>query len=575
MNVHKKEVIRLLETIALYMEMKGENPFKINAFRKAANALETDERSLAEISDFTAIPGIGKSTAAIITEFVETGSSSVLEELKRDIPETLLALLKIPGLGGKKIAKLHQELGIVDMDGLKEACLAGKVRELPGFGAKTEEKLLAAIEEAAKRPERLPLAKVLAVAADVERQLACLDGVIRFSRAGSLRRLKETVKDLDYVIATDRPAAVRDGLLRFDRVREVIAAGETKVSLLFQYDDEIAIDFRLVGETEFATALHHFTGSKEHNVRMRQLAKERGEKISEYGVEDQATGEVKTFPNEAAFYAHFGLPYIPPELREDGTEVERFSADRPLVRLEDIQGDLHMHSAWSDGACSLEELAEACRRRGYRYIAITDHSRYLKVANGLTPERLRRQREEIERLNARYSDLTILAGVEMDILPDGTLDYDDDVLQELDFVIAAIHSGFKQPREQIMKRLEAALRHPYVDVIAHPTGRLIGRRDGYDVDVERLIELAAETNTVLEINANPNRLDLAAAYVKKAEEAGAYIAINTDAHHLDMLDDMAIGVATARKGWLKKETVINTWPLEKLQQFLRDKRSKT
>ncbi|MES0855240.1 DNA polymerase/3'-5' exonuclease PolX [Geobacillus sp. G4] len=574
MDINKKDVIRLLETIALYLEIKGENPFKVNAFRKAASALEADERSLAEISDFTAIPGIGKSTAAIITEFIKSGSSSVLNELKRDVPETLLALLKLPGLGGKKIAKLHQELGIVDMDGLKEACLAGKVRALAGFGAKTEEKLLAAIEKAGKRPERLPLARVLAIAADIERQLACLDGVIRFSRAGSLRRLNETVKDLDYVIATDRPAEVRDGLLGFERIREVLAAGETKVSLLFQYDDEIAADFRLVGEDEFATALHHFTGSKDHNVRMRQLAKERGEKISEYGVEDQATGKVKTFPDESAFYAHFGLPYIPPELREDGTEVDRYSSDDPLVHFDDIQGDLHMHSAWSDGACSLEELAEACRRRGYRYIAITDHSHYLKVANGLTPDRLRRQREEIERLNARYSDFTILAGIEMDILPDGTLDYDDDVLKELDFVIAAIHSAFKQPRETIMKRLEAALRHPYVDVIAHPTGRLIGQRDGYDVDIERLIELAAETNTVLELNANPNRLDLSAAYVKKAQEAGVYIAINTDAHHLDMLEDMAIGVATARKGWIHKETVINTWPLDKLRQFLRDKRTK-
>ncbi|MGG1556645.1 DNA polymerase/3'-5' exonuclease PolX [Geobacillus thermoleovorans] len=574
MDINKKDVIRLLETIALYLEIKGENPFKVNAFRKAASALEADERSLAEISDFTAIPGIGKSTAAIITEFIKSGSSSVLNELKRDVPETLLALLKLPGLGGKKIAKLHQELGIVDMDGLKEACLAGKVRALAGFGAKTEEKLLAAIEKAGKRPERLPLARVLAIAADIERQLACLDGVIRFSRAGSLRRLNETVKDLDYVIATDRPAEVRDGLLGFERIREVLAAGETKVSLLFQYDDEIAADFRLVGEDEFATALHHFTGSKDHNVRMRQLAKERGEKISEYGVEDQATGKVKTFPNESAFYAHFGLPYIPPELREDGTEVDRYSSDDPLVHFDDIQGDLHMHSAWSDGACSLEELAEACRRRGYRYMAITDHSQFLKVANGLTPDRLRRQREEIERLNARYSDFTILASIEMDILPDGTLDYDDDVLKELDFVIAAIHSAFKQPRETIMKRLEAALRHPYVDVIAHPTGRLIGQRDGYDVDIERLIELAAETNTVLELNANPNRLDLSAAYVKKAQEAGVYIAINTDAHHLDMLEDMAIGVATARKGWIHKETVINTWPLEKLQQFLHDKRKK-
>jgi DNA polymerase (family X) len=572
MKGNKKDVIRLLETIALYMEIKGENPFKIAAFRKAASALETDERSIAEIDDFTAIPGIGKGTSSVINEFLETGTSRVLEQLKEEIPETLLTLLRLPGLGGKKIAKLYQELGVVDMATLKEACLAQKVQKLPGFGKKTEEKLLAAIEESGARPERLPLAAVLPIATEIEEQLKTMKGIIRFSRAGSLRRMKETVKDLDFIIATNDPQLVREQLLQLNHISNVIANGDTKVSLQLSYEYDIAVDFRLVTEEQFATTLHHFTGSKEHNVRMRQLAKERGEKISEYGVENGKTGEIKTFPSEQAFFAYFQLPFIPPELREDGTEVDRYRDDYPLLHLSHIQGDLHMHSAWSDGACSIEEMAEACRKRGYRYMAITDHSQYLKVANGLTVERLKRQREEIERLNAKYDDFTILAGVEMDILPDGTLDYDDEVLAELDFVIAAIHSSFSQPRDVIMKRLTAALRNRYVDVIAHPTGRLIGRRDGYDVDIDMLIELARETDTVLELNANPNRLDLSYVYLKKAQDAGVKIAINTDAHHLDMLEDMEIGVAAARKGWIRKDTVINTWTLEELRHFLRRKR---
>ncbi|MBB5324639.1 DNA polymerase (family 10) [Anoxybacillus tepidamans] len=566
---NKKDVIQLLETIALYMEIKGENPFKIAAFRKAASALETDERSLAEMEDFTKIPGIGKGTSAVIGEFLETGTSKVLEELQNEIPSSLLSLLKIPGLGGKKIAKLYQELGVVDVDSLKAACLEQKVQALAGFGKKTEEKILAAIEEIGSRPERLPLAAVLPIAEEIEQQLQAVKEIIRFSRAGSLRRMKETVKDLDFIIATNEPERVREQLVTLAHVSDVIAKGDTKVSLQFRYEYEIAVDFRIVHPDQFATTLHHFTGSKEHNVRMRQLAKERGEKISEYGVEQVDTGNIITFADERSFFAHFQLPFIPPELREDGSEVDRYEEGYPLIQLSDIQGDLHIHSTWSDGACSIEEMAEECRKKGYRYMAVTDHSQFLKVANGLTVERLKRQREEIERLNAKYDDFTILAGIEMDILPDGTLDYDDDVLTELDFVIAAIHTGFSQDREAIMKRLKAALENVHVDLIAHPTGRLIGRRSGYDVDVDMLIELARETNTALELNANPHRLDLTYTYLKKAQDAGVKIAINTDAHHLQMLDDMNIGVATARKGWIRKETVINTWTLDELRRFLR------
>ncbi|MFJ7727162.1 DNA polymerase/3'-5' exonuclease PolX [Neobacillus sp. NPDC097160] len=571
MEVNKKEIIRLLEMIAVYMELKGENPFKVSAFRKAASALEIDERTLTEIDDFTAISGIGKGTAAVIDEYIKEGSSSVLKELKEEVPAGLIPLLQLPGLGGKKIAKLYKELGIVDVSSLKEACEAGKVQALAGFGKKTEEKILSAIADVGTRPERLPLAYMLPIAEQIEGKLATLPEITRFSRAGSLRRMRETIKDLDFIIATNQLKKVREHLLNFQNIKEVIGAGDTKVSLVFALDYDISVDFRLVKPEEFITTLHHFTGSKDHNVRMRQLAKERGEKISEYGVENVETGEVRTFTSEEEFFKHFDLPFIPPEIREDGKEVETFTSNEELIELTDIKGDLHMHTTWSDGAHSIEEMAEACRKRGYQYMAITDHSQYLKVANGLTRERLLKQKEEIKKLNEKYDDFLILSGVEMDILPDGTLDYDDELLAEMDFVIASIHSAFSQPKEKIMERLKNALENAHVDLIAHPTGRKIGRRAGYDVDIDLLIQLAKETNTALELNANPNRLDLAAEYLRKAQEAGVKILINTDAHKMDTLTHMEIGVSAAKKGWIKKTTVLNAHDKYDLLEFLHNR----
>lgn len=569
MSVNKKQVIKLLETIALYMELKGENPFKISAFRKAAAALETDDRSLSEIEDFTKIGGIGKGTAAVIIEYIEAGESSVLEELEKDVPSTLIPLLKLPGLGGKKLAKLYKELGVTDIASLKQACEEQRVQALAGFGKKTEEKILEAIAQFGTRPERLPIADVLPIASEIEQRLSEIPEVERFSRAGSLRRVRETVKDLDFIIATNNPSAVRDALLQFPRIEEVIASGDTKVSLRLQYEYEISVDFRLVQPVEFITTLHHFTGSKDHNVKMRQIAKAQNKKISEYGVENLETGEVVTFESEEDFFAHFGLPYIPPEVREDGREIEWIERYTSFIQLNDIKGDLHMHTTWSDGAFSIEEMVQACIARGYQYMAITDHSQYLKVANGLTKERLLQQGEEIEKLRAKYRDITILRGIEMDILPDAALDFDDEVLAQLDFVIGAIHSSFSQDRETIMKRLRAAVENNHVTMIAHPTGRLIGRREGYDVDTDMLIELAKETGTVLELNANPNRLDLSAELLKKAQDAGVKIAINTDAHTLDMLEHIEIGVAAARKGWIQKDTVLNAWETDKLLAYIR------
>jgi DNA polymerase (family X) len=567
--LNKKDIIKLLEQIAIYMELKGENSFKTSAYRKAAAALENDDRSLQEISDFTKLSGIGKGTASVIEEYINEGTSSVLEELKEEVPQGLIPLLQLPGLGGKKIAKLYSELGVECIEDLEEACKANKVQALAGFGKKTEEKILASIDQAGKRPDRLPIGFMMGIAQEIEGFLSGINSIHTYSRAGSLRRMRETIKDLDFILSTESPHKVKEELLKMPNIVEIIAAGDTKVSLTLSYYWDVSIDFRIVKPEEFATTLHHFTGSKDHNVRMRQLAKERGEKISEYGVENSETGVVKTFHSEEEFYHHFGLPLIPPELREDGREVEEFSKDYSLLSLKDIRGDLHMHSTWSDGAYSIEEMVDACRAKGYQYMAITDHSHYLRVANGLTPERLLRQIDEIKEINKKYDDIEVLSGIEMDILPDGTLDYDDDLLEKVDLVIASIHSSFSQPREKIMERLTTALESAHVDIIAHPTGRIIGRREGYDVDIDLLIQLAKETGTALELNANPNRLDLSAENIRKAQEQGVKLVINTDAHSIEHLEFMEVGVGTARKGWIKRDTVINTWDKNELLQFIK------
>ncbi|HLR62649.1 MAG TPA: DNA polymerase/3'-5' exonuclease PolX [Lentibacillus sp.] len=568
MAVNKKDVIKLLEKIAVYLELKGENPFKISAYRKASQALERDERSIADIDDFTKIKGIGKGTASVITEYIQNESSETLTQLEYEIPAGLIPLLDLPGLGGKKLAKLYQELNISDADSLKQACEKGKVEQLEGFGKKSAEKILTALEEANERPERLPIATMLPLAEQIEDYLETIAEIDDYSRAGSLRRMRETVKDIDFIIASDNPSAVRDRLLELERIKEVIAQGETKVSVTLEDVYDINVDFRIVEPVEFASTLHHFTGSKDHNVAMRQLAKSKGEKINEYGVEVEETGETLTFESEQAFFDHFDLHYIPPEVRENTGEVEAYREPVPLIELKDIRGDLHMHTTWSDGGQSLEEMVNQARLKKYDYITITDHSKYLRIANGLNETRLRKQRDEIAKLNEKYHDIHIFAGVEMDILPDGTLDFSDKFLKEMDFVIGAIHSSFNQSQEKIMHRLDAALANPYVSLVAHPTGRLIGRRQGYRADVARLIERAKETDTALEINANPNRLDLSSEWARKAQEEGVKIAINTDAHDYSMLDHMNYGVATARKGWISKDTVINTWSKQKLMDFM-------
>ncbi|WP_214827819.1 DNA polymerase/3'-5' exonuclease PolX [Exiguobacterium algae] len=566
--MNKVEAMMLLEKIAQYMEIKGENPFKINAFRKAATSLENSELELEEMEDFTSIPGIGKGTAAVLEEYRDTGRSEVLEALQEEIPFGLMKLLKIQGLGGKKLGKLR-EVGVVDLESLIQVLEDGTAASLPGFGAKSVEKLLAAAKNLESRPERLAYAVMRPIVEELNKVLEDEPLVLRHSVGGSFRRAEETCKDLDFIIATDEPLELREKLLALPFINEVIAAGETKVSLLLEREEMVSVDFRMVEPKAFAATLHHFTGSKDHNVRMRQLAKAKGESISEYGVE---TADGLWQPEtEAELFERYGLPFIPPELREGHAEFEHDISK--LVTLDDIKADAHMHTVWSDGKLTVDELVQAMKGRGYEWMAITDHGKLMTFVNGLTEERLEAQGEEI-REAAEKHDMNVLRGVEMDIRPDGTLDFDPEFLQTLDYVVASIHLKMDQSVDEIMERLENACRSPYVNVIAHPTGRLIGRRDGYPIDEDRLIALAKETGTALELNANPNRLDLTASTLKKVKAAGVKVMINTDTHHPDMMEDMALGVLHARKAYLEPSDIINCLSFEDAKAFFDAKRKK-
>lgn len=560
----KKDVIQLLEKIAIYMELNGENTFKVSAYRKAAQSLEIDERSLDEIKDITELKGIGKGVGEVISEYRETGTSSTLKELQRLVPEGLISLMKIQGLGSKKIAKLYKELNITDKETLQEACEAGKVSELSGFAKKTEQNILEAVKALGAKKDHYPIDLMRHLNKDIMTYLEQLEEVEHYSEAGSFRRYKEVSKDLDYIISTRHPLHVQQQLLNIPNKVKEVAVGETKVSLELEYDDEtIGVDFRLVEPEAFYHTLQHFTGSKDHNIRIRQLAKAQNEKVSEYGIEQQ-DGTLLQFQSEAEIYQHFGRHWIAPAIREDGSEFDRDL--NSIITLDDIKGDLHMHTTYSDGAFSIREMIEANIKKGYEYMVITDHSKSLKVAHGLQVERLLRQNEEIKKLNEEYTEIDIYSGTEMDILPDGSLDYEDDILSQLDYVIAAIHQSFNQSEEEIMKRLEHACRNPYVRHIAHPTGRIIERREGYQPNIEQLMQLAEETQTVMEINANPKRLDLNAATVKKYPNIK--LTINTDAHHVDHLDFMKYGVATAQKGFVNKDRVINTMTRDAFKNFI-------
>ncbi|HEY8496196.1 MAG TPA: DNA polymerase/3'-5' exonuclease PolX [Limnochordales bacterium] len=569
------ELAWILAEIGDLLELQGENPFKVRAYRRAARAIELlpeDIEAVWRRGELGRIEGIGKALEEKIDEWLSTGVMTYYEELRRQLPPGLRELTRVPGVGPKLAQRLYQELGIRNLDELEAACREQRLRHVKGLGARSEENILRGIERLRRQMERFPLGLALPVAQQLVRALAEFPSVQRVAIAGSLRRGRETVGDVDIVASSADPASVMDEFVRTPGVEQVLARGDTKASIVLKMG--LQVDLRVVRDDQFAAALHHFTGSKEHNVALRELAQAKGLKISEYGIVRVDEGEPLAVATEADVFAAVGLPCIPPELREDGSEIAAAREGRlpALITLGDIKGDLHVHSEWSDGLHSIEAMALAARERGYEYIAITDHSPSLSVARGLDPSRLEEQLEEIARLNRRLDGIRILTGCEVDILRDGSLDLPDEILARLDVVVASVHSAMNLDEAEMTERIVAAMRNPHVDIIGHPTGRILGRREPYAVDMERIIAVAAETGTCLEINASPDRLDLKDVHARWARERGVMIVINTDAHSTDGLDQMAYGVTVARRAWLGKADVLNclSWP--ELKARLKDGR---
>lgn len=567
MNITKKDYIKQLERIATLLELSSENPFKVSAYRKAAANLETFEDDINAVPDFTQIKGIGKGVAEVLEDIRVHHESSLLKTLKEQIPEGFIQMLKIRNLGAKKIVKINDALGITTVDELKAACLNNEISALAGFGKKSEENILSGIEEMLTMTEKLSIYQVHQFTQMIDAALSQIDDINRFSVAGSFRRRNEFSKDIDYIVETSNREAVKNQLTTLPFIKKIELAGDEKVTIQVEREDLITtVDFRFTDSAGYAHMLQHFTGSKEHNIRIRQLAKERNEKISEYGITTDG-GKLIQMQSEAEIYQHFNQSFIPPEMRQDGSEFE-YKAFSEIIQLADIRGDIHMHTTYSDGAHTLEQMIEACIAKGYEYMMITDHSKSLYVANGLSEERLLEQNARIKALNEQYSEIDIYSGVEMDILADGAMDYSDDVLAQLDYCIGAIHQSLNQSEDDIMKRLINACNNPYVRHIAHPTGRLIGRRNGYHVNMAKLIEAAHKTNTVLEINAHPMRLDLSSDVLKQYPDIK--LVINTDAHAIDQLELMKYGVSTAIKGYVKKGQVINTLPRDAFKSWIQN-----
>ncbi|UCH33630.1 MAG: DNA polymerase/3'-5' exonuclease PolX [Armatimonadota bacterium] len=572
-----RDTARVLEEIADLLEIKGESPFKVRAYQRAAQAIEGLSEQLSDMrgkTPFTDIPGIGASIARKIEELLDTGTCAFHQELLAEFPASLTALLGIPEIGPRKAQILHDQLGITSVDELEEAARAGRLRDLKGFGAKTEANILRGIERLRVHKARLPLAEAHPLAMEVVESLVLAAPVERIEPAGSIRRMRDTIGDIDILVTSSEPEEVMSAFVSLPVVHQVVARGGTKSSVVSASDAQI--DVRVVEPESFGAALQYFTGSKEHNVRLRESAVRRGLRLSEYGVFEVKTDRRVAGATEEEVYAALDLPLIPPELREDRGEIAAAQRGElpQLVTVEDIKGDLHVHTKRTDGHHTIEEMAEAAKGAGYKYIAICDHSKSVGMAGGLFDDALLEHVEEIRAASKRIRGLTILAGTECDIRRDGSLDYPDDVLAQLDFVIAAVHSGFKMDADSMTSRIIDAMKNPYVDALAHPTGRIIGRRDPYEVDVERLLAAAAELGVAMEINAYPDRLDLRDIHARRAKELGVKIIINTDAHDCDHLRLITYGVATARRGWLEPEDVLNTLPLAALRKQLRRNRTR-
>ena len=567
------DVAQRLNEIASLMEFDGEPFFKVKAYERAARSLDDSPISVDELirtGDLGEIPGVGKAIAQKIVDIATTGSCKYLDELRAKFPPTILELLSVPGIGAKTAVALYRELGISGLADLRTALEDGSIARVPRLGPKTIENIKTRLERLAAQPQRMRLGDAWPIAQTIVEALSTLPFARNVVAAGSLRRMERSVRDLDVICTSDAPGKVLEAFVALPIAQRVSARGNTKATIWAA--PGISIDCRVVAHECFGNLLQHFTGNKEHNVLLREFALRRGLKVSEYGIED-ANGKVVVCENEGDVYATLGLQYIPPEIRLglDEIELARRGAVPTLVELGDIRGDLHDHTEWSDGVCTIEELARAAAQRQREYLSISDHSPGRAVANGLSIERLREQIAIVASVRTSYG-VHLLTSSEVDIKADGTLDLPDQVLAQLDLTVASIHSSFRASKDQQTKRLLNAIENPHVAIIGHPTGTLIGEREGYEFDADAVFRAAARTGTALEINANPARLDLPADLARRARELGCTFSIDTDAHHIEDMDNMLFGVATARKAGITKDRVLNARSLPDLLAFVRSKR---
>jgi DNA polymerase (family 10) len=566
-----QQLADIFRRIADLLEIKGEVIYKILAYRKAADSLEnlgSDVSGFWREGKLTEIPGVGKAISEKIDELLTTGKLEFLEKLENEVPLGLIGVLQVPDVGPKKAALFWKQLGVTDLAGLESAARAGKLRTLPGMGEKSEARVLAGIEALARRTDRTSLGKAWPFAQELIALLRTAPGVKTVEVGGSLRRMRATVGDLDLLAAVEDSRAVMDAFIGYPEVVRVLSQGETKASV--EYSRNLRAQLWVHPPERFGTALQYATGSKDHNVRLRELALKKGLSLSDQAFLRQDGSEILC-ATEQEVYATLGMPWIPPEMREDRGEIQAALAGKlpDLIETSDILAELHTHSTWSDGKLSIKELALAARERGKQALAITDHTASLGVAGGLSVDEIKQQRMEIEAVQREMGDtIRILQGAEVEIRADGSLDFPDQTLAELDIVIAALHSGLRQPRQQVTERLLCAMQNPNVDIIAHPTGRLIPNREGADLDMDAVLAAAAEHDVVLEINAHPSRLDLDDAYARRAVEMGIHLSIDTDAHSASDLDLLFFGVACARRGWVGPSSVINTWEPERLLGWL-------
>ncbi len=572
MPVHNSQISTIFEQIADLLEIKGANVFRVRAYRNGAQSIANLSTNLSDMvkeeTDLTELSGIGDDLAAKIEEIIETGECSFLEELKQELSPGLLDILAIPKLGPKRVKAIYDELGIDDVEQLEAAAEKNQIQELSGFGKKTEENILAGIQENKQKKgvDRYLLATAEEYVADLVDYLENIEGVNKVSPAGSFRRRKETIGDIDLLVTCEDREKTAQAFVDYEDVKEIIAQGEKRSAVILK--SGLQVDLRIIAQSQYGSALMYFTGSQAHNVILRQLAQDQGLKLSEYGVfagEDNLASAT-----EEEVYQALGLSYIPPELRQNTGEVEAAKNNNlpELVELADIKGDLQMHTTASDGDNSLKEMVEGARAKGYEYIAITDHSKRVSVAGGLNEAELLEEIAKMEELNQVYDDFTILKSCEVDILKDGSLDISDEALEKLDLVVASTHYHRDLDKKEQTERIIKGLKNPHVNILAHPTGRIIGQRTEIEMDLEKIMQVAVAEGCFLEINAYPKRLDLSDKYCRLAKKLGLKLVISTDAHSVAQLDNMSYGVDQARRGWLTVDEIINTRGIKELKELL-------